>query len=39
MADVFATAVLDGTPLPFQASDAVANMRVIDGIFAAVAAR
>ena len=39
MADMFATAVLDGTPLPFEASDAVANMRVIDGIFAAVAAR
>jgi len=39
MADVFAAAVLDGTPLPFEASDAVANMRVIDGIFAAVAAR
>jgi predicted dehydrogenase len=39
MADAFATAVLDGTPLPFDAADAVANMRVIDGIFAAAADR
>jgi predicted dehydrogenase len=29
-AEQFAAAVLDGTPLPFAASDAVANMRVID---------
>ena len=29
-AEVFAAAVLDGTPLPFPPSDAIANMRVID---------
>jgi len=29
-AEFFAAAVLDGTPLPFPASDAIANMRVID---------
>ena len=29
-AEFFASAVLDGTPLPFPASDAVGNMRVID---------
>ena len=34
-ADVFAAAVLDGTPLPFDTGDAVANLRVIEGIFAA----
>jgi predicted dehydrogenase len=38
-ADVFAAAVLDGTPLPFEADDAVANLRVIEGIFAAAAER
>jgi predicted dehydrogenase len=32
-AEVFAAAVLDGTPLPFPASDAVANMRVLDLLF------
>jgi predicted dehydrogenase len=32
-AEAFAAAVLDGTPLPFPPSDAVANMRVIDRIF------
>jgi predicted dehydrogenase len=38
-ADAFAAAVLDGTPLPFDAADAVANLRVIEGIFAAAAGR
>jgi predicted dehydrogenase len=33
--DVFAAAVLDGTPLPFPAEDAAANLRVIERIFAA----
>ena len=32
-AESFAAAVLDGTPLPFPPSDAVANMRVIDLLF------
>ena len=36
---MFAAAVLDGTPLPFDATDAVANLRVIEGIFAAAASR
>ena len=34
-ADRFADAVLDGVPLPVEPEDAVANMRVIDAIFAA----
>ncbi len=34
-ADRFADAVLDGVPLPVEPDDAVANMRVIDAIFAA----
>ncbi|HEX2626009.1 MAG TPA: Gfo/Idh/MocA family oxidoreductase [Candidatus Limnocylindrales bacterium] len=34
-ADAFAAAILDGTPLPTPASDAVANMRVIEQVFAA----
>jgi predicted dehydrogenase len=34
-ADVFAASVLDGTPLPFEPADAVANLRVIEAIFAA----
>lgn len=34
-ADRFADAVLDGVPLPVEPADAVANMRVIDAIFAA----
>lgn len=34
-ADVFATAVLDGGPLPFAPEDAVANLRVLERIFAA----
>jgi predicted dehydrogenase len=34
-AERFAAAVLDGTPLPTPAEDAVANLRVIDAIFAA----
>jgi predicted dehydrogenase len=34
-ADAFAAAVLDGTPLPTPPSDAVANLRVIEAIFAA----
>ena len=38
-ADAFAAAVLDGTPLPFDVIDAVANLRVIEGIFAAAAGR
>ncbi len=33
-AEHFAAAVLDGTPFPFPPSDAVANMRVIDQLFA-----
>ncbi len=32
-AEAFAAAVLDGTPLPFDPADAVANMRVIDLLF------
>jgi predicted dehydrogenase len=32
-AEVFSSAVLDNTPLPFPASDAIANMRVIDLLF------
>ena len=36
-AEAFAAAVLDGAPLPFPPSDAVANMRVIDRIFEAAA--
>ncbi len=38
-ADVFAAAVLDGTPLPFGPADAAANLRVIEGIFAAAGDR
>jgi predicted dehydrogenase len=34
-ADRFADAVLDGIPLPVEPQDAVANMRVIEAIFAA----
>ena len=34
-ADRFADAVLDGVPLPVEPEDAVANMRVIEAIFAA----
>jgi len=34
-ADRFADAVLDGVPLPVEPEDAVANMRVIDAVFAA----
>ena len=37
--DVFADAVLDGTPLPFDTADSVANLRVIEAIFAAAADR
>lgn len=37
-AEVFAAAVLDGTPMPFPASDAIANMRVIDLLFETAAA-
>jgi len=37
-AEHFAAAVLDGTPLPFPPSDAVANMRVIDLLFESAAA-
>jgi predicted dehydrogenase len=34
-AEQFAAAVLDGTPLPLPPRDAVANLRVIERIFAA----
>jgi predicted dehydrogenase len=34
-ADRFAAAILDGTPVPTPPADAIANMRVIDRIFAA----
>ena len=34
-ADAFADAVLDGVPLPVQPEDAVANLRVIEALFAA----
>lgn len=37
-AETFARAVLDGHPLPTPPSDAVANLRVIEAIFAAAAA-
>ena len=37
-ADVFAAAILDGTPLPFSPDDAVANLRVLERIFAAAEA-
>jgi predicted dehydrogenase len=37
-AEHFAAAVLDGTPFPFPASDAVANMRVLDLLFESGAA-
>jgi predicted dehydrogenase len=37
-AEEFAAAVLDGKPLQFTSADAVANMRVIDRVFAAAAA-
>jgi predicted dehydrogenase len=36
-ADAFASAILDGTPLPFTPDDAVANLQVIERIFAAAA--
>ena len=32
---MFANAILTGTPPPFGGDDAVANMRVIDAVFAA----
>jgi predicted dehydrogenase len=38
-ADAFAAAILDGTPLPTQPADAVANMRVIERIVEAAEAR
>jgi len=34
-ADAFAAAILDGTPVPTPAADGVANMRVIERVFAA----
>jgi predicted dehydrogenase len=34
-ADAFAAAILDGTPVPVPPSDAVANLRVIERLFAA----
>ena len=37
-ADRFAAAILDGAPLPIAADDAVANLRVIERIFAAAEA-
>jgi predicted dehydrogenase len=33
-AERFADAILDGTPVPVDPSDAVANLRVIEAIFA-----
>ncbi|HET7182413.1 MAG TPA: Gfo/Idh/MocA family oxidoreductase [Candidatus Limnocylindrales bacterium] len=36
-ADAFAAAVLDGTPVPTPPADGVANMRVIEQVFAAAA--
>jgi predicted dehydrogenase len=38
-ADAFAAAVLDGGPMPIAASDAVANMRVIERVLEAAEAR
>ena len=38
-ADAFAAAILDGTPLPTPAADAVANLRVIERILEAAEAR
>jgi predicted dehydrogenase len=37
-AEAFASAVLDGTPMPVPPGDAVANLRVIEAIFAAATA-
>jgi predicted dehydrogenase len=37
-ADAFAAAVLDGTPVPIPPADSVANMRVIERVFAAAEA-
>ncbi len=37
--DAFAAAILDGTPLPFAPGDAVANLRVLERIFAAAEER
>jgi predicted dehydrogenase len=37
--EAFARAILDGRPMPIPAADAVANMRVIEQIFAAAEAR
>jgi len=34
-ADAFAAAILDGTPMPIDAADAVANMRVIEAVLEA----
>jgi predicted dehydrogenase len=34
-AEAFAAAILNGTPAPYGADDAIANMRVIDAVFAA----
>ena len=34
-ADRFADAILDGAPLPVEPEDAVANLRVIEALFAA----
>jgi predicted dehydrogenase len=38
-ADAFAATVLDGAPMPIEASDAVANMRVIERVLEAAEAR
>ena len=38
-AETFASAVLDGTPLPVRKDDAVANLRVIERLFAAAEER
>jgi hypothetical protein len=34
-AELFAAAILDGLPTPTPPADAIANMRVIDRVFAA----
>ncbi len=38
-ADVFASSILDGVPLPFGPEDAIANLRVLESIFEAAEGR
>jgi predicted dehydrogenase len=38
-ADLFSRAILDNTPAPYPLEDSVANMRVVDAVFAAAGAR